>query len=97
MGSLSSTWSSAFRRATLAPEADSGSRQPHCRKTGRRKRGTPNKKTAERLEQIRATGKDPLEVMLGNMRWAYELAAQLPPPSCPCSAGTREHTYLSGG
>src|SRR5262245_42490042 len=47
------------------------------RKTGGRKRGTPNKKTAERLEQIRATGKDPLDVMLANMRWADERAAEL--------------------
>jgi len=47
------------------------------KKTGGRKAGTRNKKTAELLAQVEATGKQPLEVMLGNMRWAADMVDSL--------------------
>jgi hypothetical protein len=63
---------------------------PHLKgtpKTGGRKKGTPNKATAERQAQVAATGKTPLEIMLENARWAYdkalELTALLSGPNAP--------------
>jgi hypothetical protein len=53
---------------------------PHLKgtpKTGGRKKGTPNKATAERQAQVAATGKTPLEIMLENARWAYDKALKL--------------------
>jgi hypothetical protein len=47
------------------------------RKTGGRKRGTKNRKTVrriQRLEEGALLGVSPLEVMLDNMRHAYDLA-----------------------
>jgi hypothetical protein len=46
-------------------------------KTGGRKKGTPNKATAERQALVAATGKTPLEIMLENARWAYDKALKL--------------------
>ena len=46
---------------------------PHLKgtpKTGGRKKGTPNKATAERQAQVAATGKTPLSIMLENARLA---------------------------
>ena len=43
-------------------------------KTGGRQRGTHNKKTTELIEQAAAGGVMPLDVMLENMRHAYEMA-----------------------
>jgi hypothetical protein len=39
-----------------------------------RPKGTPNKASAKRQAQIAATGASPLDVMLGNMRFAHEQA-----------------------
>jgi hypothetical protein len=50
------------------------------RKTGGRKRGTPNKATVARQAQAASTagaGVTPLEVMLSNMRFAHEQAERL--------------------
>jgi hypothetical protein len=50
---------------------------PHLKgtpKTGGRKKGTPNKATAERQAQVAATDKTPLEIMMENARWAYDKA-----------------------
>jgi hypothetical protein len=46
-------------------------------KTGGRRKGTPNKATAERQAQVAASGKTPLEVMLDNMRRAYNEAQRI--------------------
>ena len=46
-------------------------------KTGGRRKGTPNKATTERQAQVAASGKTPLEVMLDNMRRAYNEAHRL--------------------
>jgi hypothetical protein len=46
-------------------------------KTGGRCKGTPNKATTERQAQVAASGKTPLEVMLDNMRRAYNEAHRL--------------------
>ena len=53
---------------------------PHLKgtpKTGGRKKGTPNKATAERQAAVAASGKTPLEIMLENARWAYDKALKL--------------------
>ena len=53
---------------------------PHLKgtpKTGGRKKGTPNKATAERQAQVAATGKTPLSIMLENMRLADAEAQSL--------------------
>ena len=47
------------------------------KKTGGRRKGTPNKATAERQAAVAATGCTPLDVMLDNMRWADQEAARL--------------------
>jgi hypothetical protein len=47
------------------------------KKTGGRRKGTPNTATAERQAQVAASGKTPLEVMLDNMRRAYNEAQRL--------------------
>ena len=47
------------------------------KKTGGRRRGTPNKVTAERQAAVAASGKTPLAIMLQNMRWADEEATWL--------------------
>ena len=47
------------------------------KKTGGRRRGTPNKVTAERQAAVAASGKTPLAIMLQNMRWADEEATRL--------------------
>lgn len=44
---------------------------------GGRKKGVPNKKTAALQEQVASTGMTPLEVMLDNMRFAYDQAQEL--------------------
>ena len=53
---------------------------PHLKgtpKTGGRKKGTPNKATAERQAQVAATGKTPLSIMLENARLADAEAQRL--------------------
>jgi hypothetical protein len=40
------------------------------KKTGGRRKGTPNKATAERQAAVAALGKTPLEIMIENARWA---------------------------
>jgi hypothetical protein len=47
------------------------------KKTGGRRKGTPNKATADRQAAVAASGKTPLAVMLENMRWADEEAIRL--------------------
>jgi hypothetical protein len=47
------------------------------KKTGGRRRGTPNKATAARQAAIAASGKTPLEIMIENARWAYDKALKL--------------------
>ena len=47
------------------------------KKTGGRRKGTPNKATADRQAAVEASGKTPLAVMLENMRWADEEAIRL--------------------
>jgi hypothetical protein len=47
------------------------------KKTGGRRKGTPNKATAERQAAVAATGRTPLDVMLNNMRWADQEADRL--------------------
>ena len=42
-----------------------------------RKKGTPNKATAARQAEVAASGITPLEVMLGNMRSAYQRTLEL--------------------
>jgi hypothetical protein len=46
-------------------------------KTGGRRKGTPNKATAERQAAVAVSGKTPLEIMLDNMRRAYNEALRL--------------------
>ena len=53
---------------------------PHLKgapKTGGRKKGTPNKATAERQAAVAASGKTPLSIMLENMRLADAEAQSL--------------------
>ena len=47
------------------------------KKTGGRTKGVPNRATAARQEQIAAEGATPLDVMLENMRFAHEHAAEV--------------------
>jgi hypothetical protein len=47
------------------------------RKTGGRRKGTPNKATAERQAAIAASGISPLDIMVENARWAHEQAVKL--------------------
>lgn len=47
------------------------------KKTGGRAKGTQNKATAARQEQVAADGVTPLDVMLENMRFAHEHAAEV--------------------
>jgi hypothetical protein len=47
------------------------------RENAGRKRGTPNKASAARQAEVAASGVTPLEVMLGNMRSAYDRALEL--------------------
>jgi hypothetical protein len=44
---------------------------------GGRKRGTPNRASAARQAEVAASGIAPLEVMLGNMRSAYQRTLEL--------------------
>lgn len=52
------------------------SRGGHRENAGR-KRGTPNKATAARQAEVAASGITPLEMMLDNMRSAYQRALEL--------------------
>lgn len=47
------------------------------RKTGGRRKGTPNKTTTAREAEIAASGATPLEVMLSNMRFYHQEAIDL--------------------
>lgn len=47
------------------------------KKTGGRQKGTRNKATAARQEQVAAEGVTPLDVMLENMRFAHKHAAEV--------------------
>ena len=47
------------------------------RENAGRKRGTPNKASAARQAEVAASGVTPLEVMLDNMRFAHERAAEV--------------------
>jgi hypothetical protein len=47
------------------------------RKTGGRRKGTPNKTTIAREAEIAASGATPLEVMLANMRFYHQEAIEL--------------------
>jgi hypothetical protein len=47
------------------------------KKTGGRRRGTPNKATAERQAAVAASGITPLAIMMESARWAHAQAIQL--------------------
>lgn len=65
------------------------------RKTGGRRKGTPNKTTTAREAEIAASGTTPLEVMLTNMRFYHQEAIDLvnklitdgAPPAEPAEEG----------
>jgi hypothetical protein len=47
------------------------------KKTGGRRKGTPNKASVERQLRVAESGVTPLDVMLENMRWAHQEAAKI--------------------
>jgi hypothetical protein len=71
-----------------------------------RKRNSPNKATQERQAKIAAEGMTPLDLMIANMRWAYEQARNESDPavalrlrtfaqSCASDAGPYVHPKLA--
>lgn len=70
----------------------------HGRKTGGRRKGTPNKTTTARETEIAASGVTPLEVMISNMRFYHQEAIDLVnklliegvPPAEPSEDGKSE-------